>query len=107
MVVPLRIGGGSRLKILEAASSGLPVISTSVGAEGLAIEAGRHFIKAESAAEFADAVINFADNPAEHNDLAQAARRLVQQRYGWAHLAQTMDAVWRSAACAKPYSGKK
>jgi glycosyltransferase involved in cell wall biosynthesis len=107
MVVPLRIGGGSRLKILEAASSGLPVISTSVGAEGLAIEAGRHFIKAESAAEFADAVINFADNPVEHNDLAQAARRLVQQRYDWTHLAQTMDAVWRSAACAKPYSGKK
>jgi glycosyltransferase involved in cell wall biosynthesis len=80
MVVPLRIGGGSRLKILEAASSGLPVISTPVGAEGLAMDAGKHFVRAESAAEFAESVIRSADNPASLKELAQAARKLVEEQ---------------------------
>lgn len=97
MVVPLRVGGGSRLKILEAAAIGLPIISTSVGAEGLRMESGTHFVKADSAVEFADAVVESADNPRSLDNLVLAARRLVEEHYDWADLANKMDAVWQSA----------
>ena len=57
MVVPLRIGGGSRLKILEATAAGLPVISTRVGAEGLELVPGEHYIAADEPERMADALV--------------------------------------------------
>jgi polysaccharide biosynthesis protein PslH len=97
MIVPLRIGGGSRLKILEAAASGLPVISTTVGAEGLAMEPGRHYIRADSAEELQDAILENVDNNAYLERLAISARRLVERQYDWSIISHKLDAVWRAA----------
>ena len=96
MVVPLRIGGGSRLKILEALSMGLPVISTAVGAEGLDMESGTHFSQADSAEEFTEAVVESTDNPQSLSKMVHAARMLVEERYDWSMLAKYLDAVWQS-----------
>lgn len=98
MVVPLRIGGGSRLKILEAAAAGLPVISTSLGAEGLDFDAGVHFISANTANRFADAICATAGDLALQNDIAVAARKRVEEKYDWPVLAEKLDFVWRTQA---------
>ena len=82
-IVPLLSGGGTRLKILEAAACGVPVVSTRVGAEGLDLEAGSEIAIAGDAAEFASEVLRLlADAPAARRQ-AEAARRKVAARYGW------------------------
>lgn len=83
LAVPLTAGGGTRLKILEAFAAGLPVVSTSVGCEGIEAEDGVHLIVAESSA-FADAVSRALSEPARLTTLAEAARRLALERYDWA-----------------------
>ncbi len=95
MVVPLRIGGGSRLKILEAAAAGLPVVSTAVGAEGLSLSPGRHYLEAESAESIADALAVLISDPATGDRIATAARRHVQEHYGWDACAERLDEIWR------------
>jgi polysaccharide biosynthesis protein PslH len=97
VVVPLRIGGGSRLKILEALAAGKAVVSTSVGAEGLAVRDHIHLRIADGAANFAQAVQELLADPASRRRLGVEGRRLVEQRYGWDALAQKMAQVWASA----------
>ncbi len=102
MAVPLRIGGGSRLKILEALAMGLPVVSTPVGAEGLNLEAGRHLTIAESMADFTAALLWTMRNPATARAMAQSGRQFVTERYDWSPLADKLERVWLSTA--KPVS---
>jgi glycosyltransferase involved in cell wall biosynthesis len=85
-VVPLRIGGGTRLKILEAMSLGTPVISTAKGAEGLEVENGVHLLIAETAAEFAEQVLRVLRSADLREHLALNAARLVAEKYEWSHL---------------------
>ncbi len=82
-VVPLLVGGGSRLKILESLAARVPVVSTSLGAEGLAVRAGEHLEIADSSAEFARAVISLCGDAARRHRLAEAGRKLVEQEYDW------------------------
>ena len=83
-VVPLLAAAGTRLKILEAAACGVPVVSTPVGAEGLDLADGREIRIASDASEFAAAVSDLlADRDARRRQ-ALAARRKVEERYGWA-----------------------
>jgi glycosyltransferase involved in cell wall biosynthesis len=93
----MRIGGGSRLKMLEAASNGLPVISTAVGAEGLAMVPGRHYIQANSADEFKVAILKYRNDDEYLERLAISSRRLVEDQYDWSILSHKLDLVWRSA----------
>jgi len=95
-VVPLRIGGGSRLKVLEALAMGRAVVSTSVGAEGLDVEHGRDILVADTPEAFAESVLNLLGNPSRCAVLAQAGRRLVERRYGWDALAGKMGDVIRA-----------
>jgi len=104
MVVPLRIGGGSRLKILEAAAVGLPVVSTSVGAEGLELKSGIHYVNANQPQEFADAIVTLANNPDTATDMIHSIRQLVEQRYDWGILSRKVDAIWRSAVNVKQHA---
>lgn len=97
-VVPLRVGGGSRLKILEALAMGRPVVSTTVGAEGLEVEHGRHVLLADNPGAFAQAVLDLLDDPAQCASLAAAGRRLVEQKYGWDALAERLDQFIRGLA---------
>jgi glycosyltransferase involved in cell wall biosynthesis len=94
MAVPLRIGGGSRLKILEALACGLPVVSTSVGAEGLALTPGRHLIIADTVEQMADALLHCIRNPAQAQTLAQQGRQRVLERYDWDILADHLERIW-------------
>jgi glycosyltransferase involved in cell wall biosynthesis len=100
MTVPLRIGGGSRLKILEALACGLPVVSTTVGAEGLALQAGRDFVNADEPEAMARELVRAIRAPAPLRQQAAQARQTVLKQYDWDALANKLEAVWdESQAC--------
>jgi glycosyltransferase involved in cell wall biosynthesis len=82
-IVPLRMGGGTRLKILEAMALGTPVVSTTKGAEGLEVQNGRHLLLADTASDFAEAVVGLLQDRELHAFLAGEARKLVAERYDW------------------------
>jgi len=87
-IVPLRIGGGTRLKIFEAMAMGKAVVSTSVGAEGLPVRSGENIALADSPKDFADSVTALLRDPAERKRLGTAARTLVQEKYSWPKVAE-------------------
>ncbi len=86
-IVPLRIGGGSRLKILEAFSMGKAVVSTSLGAEGLNVENKKHLIIADSEEAFANSVVRLLRDKEERRRLGENGRQLVKEKYQWPNLA--------------------
>lgn len=103
-VVPLRIGGGSRLKILEALAMGRAVVSTTVGAEGLDVVPGRHVLLADEPHTFAESVLRLLDDSKRCLDLAIEGRRLVEQRYGWDALANKFGNFIHEIAAKEPLS---
>jgi polysaccharide biosynthesis protein PslH len=100
-VVPLRIGAGTRLKILESMAAGVPVVSTSLGAEGLRAEPGCDYLLADTAAETVRAIMDLRENPELHASIAHAGRELVQRQYEWSALAAALAARLTAAAEAK------
>jgi sugar transferase (PEP-CTERM/EpsH1 system associated) len=90
-VVPLRIGGGTRLKIFEALSMGKAVVATTVGAEGLPVVPGQHFLQADSPVDFAQAVVALLKDPSRRHALGAAGRRLVEERYSWPQVARELE----------------
>lgn len=91
-VVPLRIGGGTRLKIFEALAMGKAVVATSVGAEGLPLVPGIHFLDADDPQSFARAVVSLLRDPVRQKALGMAGRRLVEERYSWREVAREFEA---------------
>jgi glycosyltransferase involved in cell wall biosynthesis len=87
-VVPLRMGGGSRLKILEAMAIGTPVVSTSKGAEGINAVPGKHLLIADTPAEFAAQTVRLLREPQLRAMLATNAAQLVREQYDWANIGQ-------------------
>lgn len=81
LIVPLRAGGGTRVKILEAAAAGVPVVSTPLGIEGLGMTPGRHVLVADTAHEFAAHVVSLAADGALRDRLVRASFQLVRSRY--------------------------
>jgi glycosyltransferase involved in cell wall biosynthesis len=98
LVVPLRVGGGSRIKILEALATETPVVSTRVGAEGLRLTPGTDLTVTEDPAGMADAVVAAIRNPDEARETAESGRHRVLARYSWDRLATRLEAVWHAAA---------
>ncbi len=91
-VVPMRIGGGIRLKLLEALAMQTPVVSTSMGAEGLI--GTRPLLLADSPSDFAAAVLRLLDDPALRQQLGTDGRRFVQQYYDWEVIVPRLEAVY-------------
>jgi glycosyltransferase involved in cell wall biosynthesis len=100
LAVPLRIGGGSRLKILEALASGVPVVSTRVGAEGLCLEPGRHLTVVEGVEGMAAALVEAIRFPKAALAQAAAGRQRVLERYDWDVLADKLEQAWLRCAGA-------
>lgn len=80
-VMPLRVGGGTRIKAFEAMAMGLPVVSTTLGVEGLNVEAGAHYLEADDPASFAAATLALLEKPPLRRDIALRARRLVETEF--------------------------
>jgi polysaccharide biosynthesis protein PslH len=98
-VVPMRIGGGVRLKLLEALAMQAPVVSTCLGAEGVeGLRDGEHCLLADGADAFARAVIRLLDDPALAQRLGKAGRRLVTQGYDWSAIVPRAEAAYAKLA---------
>ncbi|MEP6714673.1 MAG: glycosyltransferase [Terriglobia bacterium] len=83
VVVPLRVGSGTRLKVLEAMAAGVPVVSTPLGTEGIDFTEGRDLITAANPSDFATAVLTLVNNANRGKELAAAGRNLVCAKYDW------------------------
>jgi sugar transferase (PEP-CTERM/EpsH1 system associated) len=94
-IAPLRLGSGTRLKILEAMAMGKAVVSTTIGAEGLAVTDGCHLMIADEAADFATRICELLADPARRQALGQAGRALVETCYDWRAVAASLDGVYR------------
>jgi glycosyltransferase involved in cell wall biosynthesis len=89
-LVPMRSGGGTRLKVLDAMATGRGIVSTAVGAMGVEVEDGEHLLLAESADDFAAATIRLFDDAALRERLGAAARRRAEERYDWTGLGERL-----------------
>ncbi|MCU0241569.1 MAG: glycosyltransferase family 4 protein [Vicinamibacteria bacterium] len=87
VVVPLRVGGGTRIKIFEALAMNKAVVSTTIGAEGLDIEAGHHYLSADSAVDFAAAVLRCLQHSDEALELGRRGGNHVRANFGWPRVA--------------------
>ncbi len=100
-VVPLRAGGGTRLKIFEALAMGKAVVSTSIGAEGLALTSGRQILIADGAEAFTASILEVLANDSLRQSLGAEGRRLVEDRYSWPQITHVFErALMRAAAHA-------
>ena len=95
-VVPLRIGSGTRLKILEALAMGKAVVSTTIGAEGLALRDGEEIIIADEPKDFADAVIQLLTDPSLRQKIGEKGRERVEQDYDWRNIGKKLLTVYES-----------
>jgi glycosyltransferase involved in cell wall biosynthesis len=101
VVAPLRVGGGTRLKVLEGLSMAKPVVSTTLGAEGLEVADGEHLLLADGAAEMADSILRLLADPALRRRLGDAGRALAVERYGWAGAAARLEAFHAEVASVR------
>ena len=93
-VVPLRIGGGTRLKVLEAMAAGLPIVTTSLGAEGIDLTPNVHAWVADRPADFAAAVVTLLGDAVRAQALGTAARQFVAEHYAWPRIIPRLEAVY-------------
>lgn len=98
VIVPLRIGGGSRLKILEALAMGKAVVSTTIGAEGLTVTPGKNIVLADTPEDFAQAMAELSASEEWRVKLGVAGRALVERDYGWDALSAKAEKVWMELA---------
>jgi glycosyltransferase involved in cell wall biosynthesis len=100
-VVPIRVGGGTRLKIYEAMAMEQPIVSTTVGAEGLPVRDGSHLLLADTPREFAAAVVRVLTDKSLAAALGASAARLVREEFGWERVAASFAEISREAVRRK------
>jgi polysaccharide biosynthesis protein PslH len=96
VVVPLRLGGGTRLKIVEAMAMGKAIVSTTLGAEGIEAVRGRDLLVEDQPAAFADAVSHLLAEPGLAARIGKSARQVAVERYGWSEAAQALEKFYRN-----------
>ena len=97
IVVPLRIGSGTRLKILEAMAMGKAIVSTSIGAEGIEAKNEEHLTIADSPAAFADYCLELESNSGMRKAMGRKGRELVEQNYSWKAICQSVQRIYEQA----------
>jgi glycosyltransferase involved in cell wall biosynthesis len=103
MVVPLRAGGGMRVKILNALAQGLPLVSTTIGSEGIAVESGRHLLIADRPEDFARATLRLLEDQELASAMGRRGRELIVDSYDYRAACQPLDAIYTGAP-AQPAS---
>ncbi|HUK19670.1 MAG TPA: glycosyltransferase [Bryobacteraceae bacterium] len=98
-IVPLRIGSGTRLKIYEAMAARVPVVSTTVGAEGLEVRHPENIRLADTPEAFAGECLDLLEHPPERERLAQAGCGLVKARFSWEEVSKTFDRILEAGPC--------
>lgn len=96
-ICPIRTGGGTRLKILDAMAMGMPLVATGMSVEGLDIDEGRHFLRAETPPQFVNAVRRLENDEELRSELAGAAREEAVDRFSWSRLGEKLDGAYRDA----------
>lgn len=96
MVAPVRYGGGTKLKVIDGMASGAALVTTSVGAQGLSIQHGKHALIADNAPDFADSVVRLLDDTAMAQSLSEQAADFAAQRYSWENIREN-TARWLSS----------
>lgn len=92
-IAPLRVGGGTRFKLLEAMAMRRAIVSTRLGAEGFEVESGREMILADTAASFADAVLDLLGDPARRAALGERGQAFARARYDWSVIVPNLEAL--------------
>jgi sugar transferase (PEP-CTERM/EpsH1 system associated) len=93
-VIPLRIGGGTRLKVLEAMAMAKAIVSTALGCEGFDLEPNQELVIADTPADFATAVLRLLRDPQRREQLGRAARRFAGSRYDWQMIVPLLEQVY-------------
>jgi glycosyltransferase involved in cell wall biosynthesis len=105
-IVPLRIGGGTRLKIFEAMAMSKAVVSTTVGAEGLPVTGGEHLLLADEPRAFARGVVRLLRDVEKRRGVELAARQLVVAKYDWSVVAGDLEEALMRFASMTPVPAK-
>lgn len=96
-ICPIREGGGTRLKLLDAMAMGKAIVSTSVGCEGLEVKNGEHLMIVDSPQEFADVTFRLMEDGVLRRKLGEAGRTLIEERYGWQRISTRLEEAYRCA----------
>lgn len=96
VIVPLKIGSGTKLKVLEAMAYGRPVVTTPVGAEGLEVQHGENILIANDAPGFARMVVSLLQSPSLYNSISANARKLVEEKYSWDKISRDLERIYES-----------
>jgi polysaccharide biosynthesis protein PslH len=96
-IVPLRIGGGTRLKILDAMAMGKAIVSTSIGAEGIDVTHGKNILIADTPEDFSKQVVRVLNDSKLRESLGAEGRKLVEEKYSWDIIGKKMDEVYTTA----------
>ncbi len=97
MVIPLRVGSGMRVKILEGLARGIPMVSTTIGCEGIAVHKGREILVADDPARFAEAVLHLLNDPQAARRMAKRGRRLLEERYDFRVAYRPLEQLYAEA----------
>ena len=100
-VIPLFVGSGTRIKAFEAMAMGRPVVSTTLGIEGLDVTDGENFLRADNAEEFSRAILALLDDASMRYRIAKAARTLMEDRFSWSRVARQFETICQRALSAR------
>jgi glycosyltransferase involved in cell wall biosynthesis len=101
VVVPLRMGSGTRLKVLDALACGKGIVATTLGVEGIDVQDGEHLLLADEPAAFADRVVRLLEHPSLATAVGARGRALVESRYCWATAARQLDDLHGAAVATQ------
>lgn len=101
LLAPIRVGGGTSYKILEAMASGLPVVTTTLGIEGIEAKNGQEVVVKNKGSELAQATVELLRDGGKRKKIGQNAQKLVSEKYDWQKISQKLEKVWQEAVSEK------
>ena len=102
VAVPIRTGSGTRLKVVEGLAMGKPMVSTTLGSEGVDVRHEEHLLIADTAEAFADSLARLLDDPDYGDALGRAGRRKMVDEYSWAYAGELLESLYRRVVGARP-----